>query len=470
MSRLLDQALSMVVLRSRAESAISNGTPGDDLDTAETVWLVDELRLHRAELEMQNEALREALLELEVSRDRYRGLFMRLPLACILFDGEGRVIEANAVSKALAPEPGSASPGRRLSGWLAPESADAFHFHLRDVRAHGAARSVIHLRTADAGAAPFRIDSMVLASGRSQPIQFLAVLAECGAEASACGDAASPCGANPETGGPEDRVALAQLAGGMAHDFGNLLMGIIGCGERALSADQDPERTWVYVSELVAAARRGVGLTQQLTALSRDQHTWRRLIGFEGAVRASATLIERLAGDAITLEFDLGAPGAAVVADPAQIERILLNLVANARDAMPDGGTLTIRTDAVTLGSGDRANIAPGRYVRLIVRDTGVGMDAAVRARACEPFFTTKSASKGSGLGLAMVESAALALGGHLHLDSAPGSGTTCTVHLPRAAHDVAVPTGARSAAPAQVPAATDDADEHSAEDVREGA
>ena len=236
---------------------------------------------------------------------------------------------------------------------------------------------------------------------------------------------------------------VAALATGMARDFGNLLMGVVACAERAVGAKAPAERRGAYVVELLAAARRGLRLTRQLASLGREQHAAPRLISVDATVLASAGPLDQLVGHDVQVQLDLQARGAAIVADPVQIERILLNLAANAHAAMPAGGTLTIRDDTVALDAVEAAahgTLQPGRHVRLTVSDTGVGMGDDARARAFEPFFTTRSASAGSGLGLAIVWSIAQDLGGHVAIESSSGRGTTVVVLLPRARTDIAHP------------------------------
>jgi two-component system, cell cycle sensor histidine kinase and response regulator CckA len=229
--------------------------------------------------------------------------------------------------------------------------------------------------------------------------------------------------------------AVGRLAGGVAHDFNNLLTVILSCAD-VLIARADPEHPpSTEIFEMRRAAARAAELTRQLLAFSRKQVLRPRTIDLNKVLSAAEQLIHRMLGEAIDLAVSPGANIHMVFADPGQIEQVLLNLAVNARDAMPEGGRLTIETDNVVLSeayAAQHAEVAPGAYVMLAVSDTGVGMDEATQARAFEPFFTTKQ-DKGTGLGLATVYGIVKQTGGHIWVYSEPGRGTTFKMYLPRA-------------------------------------
>ncbi|HEY0778234.1 MAG TPA: ATP-binding protein, partial [Gemmatirosa sp.] len=242
--------------------------------------------------------------------------------------------------------------------------------------------------------------------------------------------------------------AVGRLAGGIAHDFNNLLAAISSYAELLLDAlPDDPEAAAPGtlaavvtdaredVREIRRAAERGATLTRQLLAFGRGQLLQTREIDLNTVVGDLGRLLNRVLGAEVELRLDLAAEPAPVLADPGQLEQVLLNLAVNARDAMLGGGVLFIGTRHVTVPTGAAAgatgDLAPGRYVAVDVRDTGVGMDAATLARIFEPFFTTKPAGQGTGLGLAMVYGIVAQTGGRVTVDSAPGRGTTFTVYLP---------------------------------------
>jgi PAS domain S-box-containing protein len=228
--------------------------------------------------------------------------------------------------------------------------------------------------------------------------------------------------------------SVGRLAGGIAHDFNNLLTGIIGYGDllRRRLSTADPLN--VYVEGVVSAAERAAKLTAQLLAFSRKQMLQPKVLSPNSAVRGIEALLRRLVGDRVDMVTRLSPGIGRIRADLQQLEQALMNLAANARDAMPEGGRLTIATAAVQLGSdaAESMGLLPGPYVKLSVSDTGHGMEPGVRARIFEPFFTTKGPGKGTGLGLSMVYGIVLQSGGAIQCDSTPGVGTTFHLHLPQ--------------------------------------
>jgi len=229
--------------------------------------------------------------------------------------------------------------------------------------------------------------------------------------------------------------AVGRLAGGIAHDFNNLLTAILGSVDflrRALGPEH-PEHA--ETEEIQKAAVRAADLTRQLLAFSRQQVLAPKVLELDALVTNLEKMLRRLIGEDVDLRFAPKAPRAAVRADPGQLEQVIVNLVVNARDAMPRGGKLTIDTATVDLDTGyawEHGTVEPGRYVMLAVTDTGVGIDHAAQARLFEPFFTTKEFGKGTGLGLATVYGIVKQSGGYIWVYSEPGQGATFKVYLPR--------------------------------------
>ncbi len=234
--------------------------------------------------------------------------------------------------------------------------------------------------------------------------------------------------------------AVGRLAAGVAHDFNNLLTVVFAEASRLVRRD-DP-RTTSSATSILQAAERGAALTRQLLAFGSRQVREPEALDLSAVVEEVRRLLDKFVGDDVRFEVTLSAGLPPVRADRIELEQILLNLVTNARDAMPTGGTLRLRTGVADAGL--RARAAPAltasALVFLEVADTGAGMPAAVIARVFEPFFTTKELGKGTGLGLATVHGIVMNAGGAIVVDSAPGQGTTFTVLLPAADVDAAAP------------------------------
>jgi PAS domain S-box-containing protein len=232
--------------------------------------------------------------------------------------------------------------------------------------------------------------------------------------------------------------SIGRLAGGVAHDFNNLLTVIICCSELVLEELPADGFAATSVGEIRKAAQRAAALTEQLLAFGRRQVVQPKVLDLNLVIQDVEKMIGRLIGEDIELIAHLGAAGK-VIADPNQINQILMNLAVNARDAMPRGGKLIIETRDFT-ESGSRPELAGGSYVELAVSDTGSGMDEYTRSHLFEPFFTTKDKAKGTGLGLSTVYGIVKQAGGHIFVYSECGLGTTFHIYLPRAEGEVISP------------------------------
>ncbi|MBW2467184.1 MAG: HAMP domain-containing protein, partial [Deltaproteobacteria bacterium] len=234
--------------------------------------------------------------------------------------------------------------------------------------------------------------------------------------------------------------AIGTLAGGIAHDFNNILTTIIGYSQLLMlkKAEDDPERE--KIETVFEAAEKATELVRQLLAFSRKQVMDIRVVNLNYIVTNVSKMLTRLIGENIAIKTTLNESIGNIKADPGQVEQVIVNLVVNARDAMPDGGELYLESDSVELDEEyckTHANIVPGQYVVFSVTDTGVGIPPELRDKIFDPFFTTKKAGEGTGLGLATVYGIVTQMDGHIYVYSEVGHGTTFKIYFPEVAEKV---------------------------------
>jgi PAS domain S-box-containing protein len=237
---------------------------------------------------------------------------------------------------------------------------------------------------------------------------------------------------------------LGQLAGGVAHDFNNLIAVILNYAEfvgeeiNSAAAGENADTRWKAVSDDIGqirqAAERAAGLTRQLLSFARREVIQPQVVDLNDLLENMVSILRRTLGADLELITNLGADLPPILADPGQMDQVILNLAVNARDAMPDGGSLTITTDSLQVDrayAAEWSSVLPGNYIRVTITDTGTGMPPEVIKHAFEPFYTTKSKGEGSGLGLATVYGAVTQAEGHVRIQSEPDNGTTFTILLP---------------------------------------
>jgi CheY-like chemotaxis protein len=246
---------------------------------------------------------------------------------------------------------------------------------------------------------------------------------------------------------------VGRLAGGMAHDLNNILMAIIGysnLAELELNEDSPAAR---HLQKILASANRAVELTKSLLAFSRRQPIALEPVNLNELINRMELLIVKLTGEVITYKFQHTLKKCVVMADSDKLEQVLINLITNAKDAMPGGGTLTIATDIVTLDN-ERAKLyglgSAGSYILISVSDTGIGMDEETKEKIFEPFFTTKEKGRGTGLGLSIAYGIIKQLNGHIEVMSEPNRGTTFHIYLPETKNEI---TKTGTEAPKNTPA-----------------
>jgi len=237
----------------------------------------------------------------------------------------------------------------------------------------------------------------------------------------------------------EKMQAVGRLAASVAHDFNNLLTIIQSCASMIATDLPATSQSHADAQEILKASQRASELTQQLLAFSRKQVLQPQRLDVNHQITSFLGMLRRVMGTNIRVETELAADTWQVFADPGQLERVLMNLGVNARDAMPNGGTLRLRTENIVLDSA-RANesvgLSPGSYVRIVIEDTGTGIDPSVLPHIFEPFVTTKPQGLGTGLGLATVYGIVEQTGGTIRVDTTPGRGSRFSVYLPRAEDD----------------------------------
>jgi len=378
--------------------------------------------------------------ELRRSEERYRTLVEQASDGIFVTDQEGNFVDVNSSACAMVGYSRSELLSMHMRDLVRPEDIAEQPLRFPELRAGKHTVTERRLKRKDGELVPVEISAKMLPDGRIQGI---------------ARDISERKRAEEERERLEAQLRQAQkmetvgqLAGGIAHDFNNLLTAIQGHAELLMQDADVPERWIGDLEEIRKASRRGASLTQQLLAFSRRQVLVPRTLDLNAVVSDLENMLRRLVGPTLQLEIQRDPDLGLVRADPSQVEQVVMNLVVNARDAMPRGGSVVIETrnaefDAAFVETHPGAQ--PGSYVALCVRDGGRGMDAATLERAFEPFFTTKGPGEGSGLGLSMVYGIVKQSGGYVWLSSEPGAGTECTVYLPRVSGAVEVEQEARA-------------------------
>ncbi len=443
MSRKDDRHGDASGLRRRAEAIEqAKAAPAVDnlatLSPSETRQTLHELRVHQIELEMQNEELRRAQVELDAARARYFDLYDLAPVGYCTVSEQGLILEANLTAAGLLGVARGALVGQRLTSFILPEDEDIYYLHRKQLFETGAPQSC-ELRMVKKDGAAFwaHLEATIVEDAAGQPV---------------CRVVMSD---NPERKRAEEEKAkleaqlhqvqkmesIGRLAGGVAHDFNNLLTVINGYSQLLLSSLSEGDPLRAGLVEISQAGERAAGLTRQLLAFSRRQVLEPRVLDLNQVVEEMRSMLGRVVGEDVEVRVALHAQPGMVHADPHQLEQVLMNVVVNARDAMPGGGKLLIETACVDWNE-SHAQSHPearvGRYVMLAVSDSGVGMDEPTRRQIFEPFFTTKEAGQGTGLGLSMVQGIVAQSGGYINVYSEPGQGTTFKIYLPAPAEAAA--------------------------------
>ena len=356
-----------------------------------------------------------------------------LQVGVSVVDKQGRIVVANASDKQLWGSGSSASEEfREHHGWWAdtgepvrPEEWGA----LRAIQGEFSADEEVTIETPEGARKTIRSSATPILDATGEIVGAVNVAEDVTGTRAAEADRVSR---EEDARRTEKMEAISRLAGGIAHDFNNLLTGILSYSDLIMQELRPADPLRADVEQIRDAGQRAASLTRQLLAFSRRQLLQPRVISINSQITKLEPMLGRLAGAGVMLETELDSSLGNVMVDPGRLEQVLVNLVINAREAMPQGGRIGIRTT-----SGPSEAVAPGQpqppqsRVSLWVSDTGVGMDAATQSRIFEPFFTTKSGGSGTGLGLSTVYGIVEQSGGKITVESAPGQGTTFGIHFP---------------------------------------
>lgn len=393
---------------------------------------LQELDVAEAELAQQNEELMAAREALEIERHRYRELFDEAPFPYMVTSASGMVEEANLAAEELLVKPRDTLIGKPLAVLVAPDDRPRFRDFMWELRNEpGRDRREAEL---EMGGERCQVVLTVNRDDRpGKPLRLRWVLR----------DVTARKAAEQELRISQERLrhaqrleAVGRLAGGIAHSFNNLLAAISFHAELVLGSRSEADQRR-HAEEIQKAGERGALLARQLLAFSRKQVLQPQLLNVSSRLEGLVPILRRLVGEQIELTTDLDPEAGWIHSDLGQVEQVILNLVANARDAMPDGGRLSLKVGAEELAEDDprlaSIGLQPGRYVCIRVADTGTGMSEHVRAHLFEPFFTTKDYDRGTGLGLATIYGTVTQSGGAVHVETELGEGSTFTVYLPQA-------------------------------------
>ena len=358
----------------------------------------------------------------------HQWVFEQSPIAMAVLDAPMRIIDCNEAMARLI-----GSPKEQIVGLRIDEMRDQL---FRAAAQEALAGKVVtyespyHATTSDVSSWTRATFAPIRATADGRVIAVMAIAGEHIPPVS--GQTTERRGQKEQREGAQRMDALGQLAGGVAHDFNNLLTVIAGQAEflRERLGRDDP--LYSEVESIRQATASAAALTRQLLAYSRRETIRQRRLDLNGLVTETLAMLERLIGEDIELVTTLAPQLPAVFGDSLELQRVLVNLALNARDAMPDGGVLTIVTERATVGN-DISGLPAGEYAALTVADSGHGMEESVRRRIFEPFFTTKPPGRGVGLGLSTVLEIAERSGGRIGVLSKPNRGTRVTIHLPSA-------------------------------------
>jgi two-component system cell cycle sensor histidine kinase/response regulator CckA len=362
---------------------------------------------------------------LRASEQRYDDLFENATDAIFTTDLELTFTSLNGVAETLTGYPRAQATGLNVSAIVTPETLEVVRRKLDEQRTgRPASMYETEILTREGRRVPIEVTARLVYRD-NRPVGTLGIAR----------DISERKRLEQGLRQAQKMEAIGRLAGGLAHDFNNLLTVIMGHSQEMIERLRPDDPSHADALLVLSAGEFAAGLTRQLLAFSRQQIIAPQVLDFNAVVGSLTPMLRRLIGEDVNLDLRIGSDRYAVKADPGQLEQVIMNLVVNARDAMPHGGTLTIETTSALIEPSavvDRSFMAVGRYVLLVVRDTGHGMDGETKAHLFEPFFTTKDSGRGTGLGLSTVYGIVKQNDGYIFVDSEPASGTTFRLYFPR--------------------------------------
>ncbi len=424
-------------LRRRAEELLETGPDVlEDMDPGEVRQALEELQIHRIQLELQNEELRSAQQSLESARSRYNRLFNHAPTGYVVLDPVGMVKLANATFLDMIQSKGALVVGKPFADLLPEQDASVFRARLKAFFRNPQGKSLeVGIGREGTPALFVRLETVPGVEDPQSPDEGYDELLM------TVSDITGQKRMEQEKAKLETRIrqgqkmeAIGNLAGGVAHDLNNLLSPIIGYAEMLFEDASLGNDQRESVGEIQVAGMRARDLVRQLLAFSRQQTLEFTSVDVNRVVARLEKLLRRTIQEDINIEIVPARWLPPIRADIGQLEQVVMNLAINARDAMPSGGTLRIETGETDLdeeGAERHHDVHPGRYVRLAVSDSGHGIDPETLERVFDPFFTTKEKGKGTGLGLSTVYGIVKQHGGYVGVRSDPGRGTMFEVCLP---------------------------------------
>jgi len=425
-------------LRRKAEIRALEKVSLENLDTmsqAEIKQRLHELLVHQIELEMQNEELRVAQEAIDVSHARYLDLYDFAPVGYITLSEKGLILETNLTAATLLDEARNALVMRPLSGFILEEDQGIYFLH-RKLFFESQKLQECELRMVNKTGQLFWAHlTATIAQHNGEPVCRIIM-----------NNITEQKQSEEENKKLQTQLIQAQkmesmgrLAGGVAHDFNNMLTVILGYTQAAMEDIDPSEPLYHDLQEVLSSAQRSADLTKQLLAFARKQITEPKVLNLNQTLKQMITMLQRLIGEDIEIVWKACENLWAVTMDPSQIDQILANLCVNARDAIGNVGKIIIETGMKTFDPAycaDHPGFVPGDFVLLTVSDNGCGMDKETLNNLFEPFFTTKEMGKGTGLGLATVYGIVKQNNGFINVYSEPGQGTTFKIYLPRCTCD----------------------------------